>query len=219
MARSSSQPATRIEITGPQLHADRAGYVLDGRYIDGFADDLSLNFKGRRLLADWALAFGYELDDAQRALLEVPEPVDPVSRELLHAAVTDLEVDLPFADQFGLFDRLTEDELLLVDEPWRGLPGEERRDYPLNVTELATLTGTTAKQIREWETARLLPSSWIDGRRQFCSAAVVHAFALRRLSRFQIAALANIMTADSDDDVFIQLAQHTLAARRQRAAS
>jgi hypothetical protein len=219
MARSSSQPATRIEITGPQLHADRAGYVLDGRYIDGFADDLSLDFKGRRLLADWAQAFGYPLDDAQRALLELPEPVDPVSRELLHAAVTDLEVDLPFADQFGLFDRLTEDELLLVDEPWRGLPGEERRDYPLNVTELATLTGTTAKQVREWETARLLPSSWIDGRRQFCAAAVVHAFALRRLSRFQIAALANIMTADSDDDVFIQLAQHTLAARRQRAAS
>jgi hypothetical protein len=219
MARSSSQPATRIEITGPQLHADRAGYVLDGRYIDGFADDLSLDFKGRRLLADWAQAFGYPLDDAQRALLELPEPVDPVSRELLHAAVTDLEVDLPFADQFGLFDRLTEDELLLVDEPWRGLRGEERRDYPLNVTELATLTGTTAKQIREWETARLLPSSWIDGRRQFCAAAVVHAFALRRLSRFQIAALANIMTADSDDDVFIQLAQHTLAARRQRAAS
>jgi hypothetical protein len=219
MPRSSSESATRAKVTGPQLDADRAGYLLGFRYIEGFADDPALDLRGRWRIADWAQAFGHELDDAQRALLELPEPVNPVNRELLHAAVNDMDVDLPLADQFGLYDRLTEDELLLVDEPWRGLPGEERRDYPLNVTELATLTGITPKQVREWETARLLPASWIDGRRQFCSAAVVHAFALRRLSRFQIAALANVLAAEDDDDVFIQLIEHTLEARRQRAAS
>ena len=50
-------------------------------------------------------------------------------------------------------------------------------------------------------------------------AAVIHAFALRRLSRFQIAALSNLMAAEQDDDVFIQLIEHTLAARRLRAAA
>jgi hypothetical protein len=219
MPRSSSESATRAKVTGPQLDADQAGYLLGFRYIEGFADDPALDLRGRWRIADWAQAFGHELDDAQRALLELPEPVNPVNRELLHAAVNDMDVDLPLADQFGLYDRLTEDELLLVDEPWRGLPGEERRDYPLNVTELATLTGTTAKQVREWETAKLLPAAWIDGRRQFCSAAVVHAFGLRRLSRFQIAALANVLAAEDDDDVFIQLIEHTLEARSQRAAS
>jgi hypothetical protein len=212
-------PATRSEIRGPTLHGQRAGYVLDGRYVEGFADDPALDLRGRWRIAYWAQAFGYELDDAQRALLEQPEPVYPIGREILHAAVHDMDVDLPLARQFGLSDRLAEDELLLVDEPWHGLPGEERRDYPLNVSELATLTGTTAKQVREWETAGLLPASWIDGRRQFLSAAVVHAFALRRLSRFQIAALANVLAAEKDDDVFIQLIEHTLAARRLRAAS
>lgn len=219
MSRSSSEPATRIRITGPQLHADRAGYVLDGRYIDGFADDPTLDLRGRWRIADWGLAFGYELDDAQRSLLEQPEPEDPIGMEVLHAAVNDMDVDLPLAAQLGLYDRLTEDELLLVDEPWRGLPGEERRDYPLNVSELATLTGATVKQVREWETAKLLPAAWIAGRRQFFSAAVVHAFALQRLSRFQIAALANVLAAENDDDVFIQLIEHTFAVRRLRTAS
>jgi hypothetical protein len=218
MPKSSSLPATRIEIRGPTLHGQRAGYVLGARYIEGFADDPTLDVRGRWRLAHWAQTFGHELDDAQRALLELPEPENPIGMELLHAAVNDFDVDLPLADRFGLYSRLTEDELLLVDEPWRGLPGEERRDYPLNVTELATLTGTTPKQLREWETAGLLPAGWIDGRRQFFSAAVVHAFALRRLSRFQIAALANVLAAEDDDDVFIQLTEHTLAARRRRAA-
>jgi hypothetical protein len=218
-SKSSSLPATRTRITGPQLHADQAGYVLGHRYVDGFADDPALDLRGRWRIADWAQAFDHKLDHAQRALLEQPEPENPMGIELLDAAVKDFDVDLPLADQFGLYDRLTADELLLVDEPWHGLPGEERRDYPLNVTELATLTGTTPKQVREWETAKLLPASWIDGRRQFCSAAVVHAFALRRLSRFQIAALVNALAAEKDDDVFLQLVEHTLAARRLRAAS
>jgi hypothetical protein len=218
MPKSSSFPATRLEIPGPTLHGQRAGYVLGDQYIEGFADDPTLDLRGRWRIADWAQAFGHELDDAQRTLLESPEPEDPVGMELLYAATDDIDVDLPLAHQFGLYDRLTEGELLLVDEPWRGLPGDERRDYPLNVTELAKLTGVTAKQVREWESAMLLPAAWIDGRRQFFSAAVVHAFALRRLGRFQIAALANVMAAEDDDDVFIQLIEHTLAARRQRAA-
>jgi hypothetical protein len=219
MPKSSSLPATRLDVPGPTLHGQRTGYVLGARYIEGFADDPTLEPRGRWLLAHWAQVFGHELDDAQRALLESPEPEDPISRELLYATSDDVDVHLPLAGQFGLYDRLTEDELLLVREPWRRLHGEERRDYPLNVTELATLTGTTVKQVREWEKATLLPAAWIDGRRQFFSAAVVHAFALKRLSRFQIAALSNVLAAEDDDDVFIQLIEHTLAARRERAGS
>ena len=162
------------------------------------------------------------LDDAQRALLESPEPVDPIGRELLVATSDDVDLHLPLAGQFGLYDRLTEDELLLAREPWRRLageeqPGEGQRDYPLNVAELAKVAGVTPKQVREWETAGLLPAGWIDGRRQFFFTAAIHAFALRQLSRFQIAALANLMAAEKDDDVFIQLVEHTLAARRRRA--
>ncbi len=218
MPKSSSSPATRLDIPGPTLHGQRCGYVLGNRYIEGFADDPSLDLRARWRIADWAQAFGHELADVQRTLLESLEPEDPIGRELLHATADDIDVHLPLAGQFGLYDRLTEDELLLTREPWRALAGEERRDYPLNVTELATLTGTTAKQVREWETAGLLPAGWIDGRRQFFYAAVVHAFALKRLSRFQIAALANLMAAERDDDVFIQLTEHTLAARRERSA-
>lgn len=102
MPKSSSLPATRSEIRGPTLHGQQAGYVLDGRYIEGFADDPALDLRGRWRIADWALAFGHELDDAQRALLEQPEPEDPLGMELLHAAVNDFDVDLPLADQFGL---------------------------------------------------------------------------------------------------------------------
>ena len=40
----------------------------------------------------WAQTFGHELDDAQRALLESPEPEDPIGMELLHAAVDDMDV-------------------------------------------------------------------------------------------------------------------------------
>jgi hypothetical protein len=224
MPKSSSLPATRIDLPWPTLHGQQAGYVLGDRYVEGFADDLALDLRGRWRIAHWAQTFGHELDDAQRALLESPEPVDPIGRELLYATSDDIDLHLPLAGQFGLYDRLTEEELLLAHEPWRRLggqeqPGEERRDYPVNVTELATLTGTTPKQVREWETAGLLPAGWVDGRRQFFLAAAIHAFALRHLSRFQIAALANLMAAEKDDDVFIQLIEHTLAARRRRTAS
>jgi DNA-binding transcriptional MerR regulator len=223
MPKSSSMPATRIDLPWPTLHGQRAGYVLGDRYVEGFADDLALDLRGRWRIAHWAQTFGHELDDAQRALLELPEPVDPIGRELLYATSDDIDLHLPLAGQFGLYDRLTEDELLLAREPWRRLggeaqPGEERRDYPINVTELAKVAGVTPKQVREWEKAGLLPAAWVDGRRQFFSAAVVHAFALRQLSRFQIAALANVLAAEDDDDVFIQLIEHTLAARRSPAA-
>jgi hypothetical protein len=50
-------------------------------------------------------------------------------------------------------------------------------------------------------------------------APVVHAFALRRLSRFQIAALTNVLAAKEDDDVFVWLIEHTLAVRRGRSAA
>jgi DNA-binding transcriptional MerR regulator len=210
-------PATRITIDGPQLRADQSGYVLGEDFVDGFADRPDLGPVARRRIAGWAQAFGHDLDDRQRALLEAPEPEDGIGLALLDAAVRNADVDLPLAARFGLYDRLTDEERSLVREPWRALRGPERRDYPLNVAELAQLTGATAKQLRDWETATLLPAARIDGRRQFFSAAVVHAFALRRLDRFQVAALASLQ--GTGDDVFADLLEHALAARRRRSAA
>lgn len=207
-------PATRIEIAGPQLRADQAGYVLGDESIDGFADRPDLDPVARRRIAGWAQAFGHELDERQRALLEAPEPEDPVGIALLEAAVRNADVDLPLAARSGLHDRLSDEERRLVREPWRGLPGPQRRDYPLNVTELAQLTGTTAKQVRDWERATLLPGARIEGRRQFFSAAAVHAFALRRMDRYQIAALATVRADEHDHSTFVSLLEHALAGRR-----
>jgi DNA-binding transcriptional MerR regulator len=215
MARPSSVPATRIDLSAPQLRADQAGYVVDGRSIDGFADDSQLTASARHRIAGWARTFGHPLDDAQRHLLALPAPTDEIGLQLLEAATRNVDIDLELAGQFGLYERLAPEELLLVREPWRGLGGDEPRDFPLTAGELAQLTGVTTKQVREWELASLLPGARIEGRRQFFSAAVVHAFALKGMSRFQVAALAALAAAE-DDDGFCHLVEHTLAVRQRR---
>lgn len=209
--------ATLIDLSAPQLRADQAGYLLDGSSVDGFADRPDLDAVARRQIAAWADTFGQELSTAQRALLAVPAPEDSIVLEVLAAATRNADVELPLAFEFGLFDRLTDDQRLLVREPWRVLGTDGARDYPLNVTELAELTGTTPKQVREWEKGTLLPGYRIDGRRQFFSAAVVHAFALAALDRYQVAALGTLQETD-DDDPFVLLVEHTLAARHRRSA-
>ena len=213
MPSSFLSQATRIEIPRLQLRADQRGYVVDGRSVDGFSDDPGLSPANRRRIASWAQALGHKVTDAQRQLLTVPAPEDPVGMEVLTAATRNLDVDLELAGQFGLYDRLTADELQLVREPWQGIASKERRDYPLSAGELAELTGVTTKQVRVWESATLLPGARIDGRRQFFSAAVIHAFALKRMNRQQIAALTHLTT--NDDDVFACLLEHTLTVRRR----
>ncbi|HEV3002193.1 MAG TPA: hypothetical protein VGW75_15735 [Solirubrobacteraceae bacterium] len=211
-------PATRIDFSGPQLRADQRGYVLDGEFVDGFDDRRDLSPLARRQIAMWADAFGGDVSDVQRELLGLDVEPDRVGVEILTAATRNADVDLPLASEFGLVERLTDEQTLVVREPWRMLAGGERRDYPLTVGELAAVTGATAKQVREWENATLLPGYRIDGRRQFFSAAVVHAFALAALDRYQVAALTTLQAADADDDCFVRLVEHTLATRRSRLA-
>lgn len=209
----SDAPATRIDLSGPQLRADLRGYVLGDRFIDGFEDRLDLEPAHRWQVASWAEAYGHDLSETQRELVRQAAPVDETALEVLAATVHNRDFDLPLAYQFGLHQRLDAEQALVVEEPWRGIAGEERRDYPLNVAELAELTGSTPKQVREWEKATVLPAYRIDGRRQFFSAAVIHAFALRELDRFQIAALARLRGA-TDDDPFLRLTEHALEVRR-----
>lgn len=215
MPDDSKLPADRIMITGPQLRADRRGYLLGTEQVEGFADRLDLDSRSRRLIAGWARAFvPDELDTGQRRLLEQPPlaPAEP-EQQLASAAIENAEKDMPVAIDAGLYALLEPDEIRAMREPWLKLAGDERREYPLNASELARLTGTTAKQIRSWEQSHLLPAYWIGGRRHFFSAAVVHAFALRRLDRNEIRGATRVLSTEPDDPVVALVAASVWRSR------
>jgi hypothetical protein len=188
MIDDANLPAARIEIGGPQLRADRRGYVLGQERVEGFADRSDLDVASRRVIAQWARAFAPDdLDHEQRRLLdEPPARVSTVSDELRKAAIQNAEVDMPLAVDLGLYARLSDEQIRALREPWTRLEEVPRVEYPLGASQLARLTGTTARKIRSWEESQLLPAYWIDGRRNFFSAAVVYAFALGSLDRNEI---------------------------------
>jgi hypothetical protein len=199
----------------PQLRADRAGYILRGESIDGFEDNPELSDDGRRRLATWAKAWmPSDLTEAQEALLATEAEESPTARELLSAAIKDAEEDLPEMVDFGLYDRLSPDQLLRVREPWRAL---SNREYPLGVHELAVLCAVTEKQVRTWENLGLLPSHRVGGRRQFFPAAAVCACGLRDMDPFEVAALAKVRRGDDEAVGFIQLLASVLARTAEAA--
>jgi hypothetical protein len=177
--------------------------LLRGERIDGFADRPELDAASRRLIAGWARAFTPELLDAkQRRLLGAPAASPkPLAEELRRAAIDNAERDMPLAIDHGLFALLTDDQLRAMREPWTVLKATTRREYPLSVGEIAKLTDTTARQIRYWHDSQLLPAFWIDGRRYFFSAAVVHSFALARLDRNEIRGASRVLSVDAEDPV------------------
>jgi DNA-binding transcriptional regulator YiaG len=200
----SKIPAERITFEGrPQLRADRAGYVLDGEHVEGFADRPDLDPQGRRTIAEWAKAFTPDrLQDEQKRLLEQHDPgLSDTERQLLKGAIENAERDMPLAIDLGLYARLDAEQIRAIREPWTVLAGARRREYPLNTSELARLTGTTAKQIRTWEESGLLPAYWIAGRRHFFSAAGVYAFALRELDRNEIRGARRVLSAEPEDPI------------------
>jgi DNA-binding transcriptional MerR regulator len=203
MTAESNLPAARLEIAGPQLVADRKGYLLNGERIDGFSDRLELDVASRRLIATWARAFTPSaLDAKQRRLLSAPprSPL-PLAEALRQAAIENAERDMPLAIDHGLYALLNEDQLRAVREPWTALTATMTRDYPVSAGELAELSGTTARQIRHWHDSQLLPGFWIDGRRHFFSAAAVHAFALAKLDRNEIRGASRVLSAEVDDPI------------------
>src|ERR1700691_296358 len=66
----SNIPAEEITSEGrPQLRADRAGYILDGERVEGFADRTDVDERGRRALAEWAESFTPDrLEDEQKRI-------------------------------------------------------------------------------------------------------------------------------------------------------
>jgi hypothetical protein len=212
MPDDSKLRAERIAVAGPQLRADRRGYLLGADRVDGFDDRSDLDTSSRRLIAGWARAFAPDsLDAAQRRLLDQPaEATLDTPKLLARAAIENAESDMPIAMDAGLYSLLSTDEISAVREPWLKLGDEDRRDYPLNASELARLTETTAKQIRSWEEADLLPAYWIGGRRHFFSAAAVHAFALKRLDRNEIRGVSRILSTQQDDPVVALVAASLL---------
>jgi hypothetical protein len=204
MSDDSKIPAERITFEGrPQLRADRAGYVLDGEHVEGFADRPDLDPQARRAIARWANAFTPgRVQDEQKRLLEQPDPgLSDIERQLLEGAIENAERDMPLAIDLGLYARLDAEQIRAIREPWTVLGGSRRREYPLNTGELARLTGTTAKQVRTWEESGLLPAYWIAGRRHFFSAATVYAFLLKGLDRNEIRGARRVLSAEPGDPI------------------
>jgi hypothetical protein len=195
-------PAEQLTFEGrPQLRADRAGYILDGERVEGFADRADVDARGRRLLARWAETFTPDaLQDEQKRILAEPDPgLSDTERQLVKGAIEDAERDMPLAIDLGLRARLDAEQIRAIREPWTVLGGTRRREYPLNTGELARITGTSPKQIRTWEESGLLPAYWISGRRHFFSAALVYAFLLKDLDRNEIRGVGRILSAEPND--------------------
>ena len=123
----------------PSVRADGRGYVLGGKWFDGFADREDLEFAARRQLARLAERYAPEdLSDQQRALLSVR--LEAGASDLLRALARD-EADLDAAFAEGLHDTLDEQELARA----------RAQQYPLPIGRVAELTGATQRQIRHWE--------------------------------------------------------------------
>ena len=198
----SNIPAEEVTFEGrPQLRADRAGYILDGERVEGFADRTDVDERGRRLLARWAEAFTPDaLQDEQKQILAEPDPgLSDTERQLLHGAIEDAERDMPLTIDLGLYARLDAEQIRVMREPWTVLGGPRRREYPLNTGEVAKITGTSPKQVRTWEESGLIPAYRIAGRRHFFPAALVYAFLLKDLDRNEIRGVGRILSAEPND--------------------
>jgi hypothetical protein len=189
-------PATRIDLSGPHLRSNHQGYRLGDEVVDGFPDQPHLPPFQRRLIAEWAKAFGHELSVAQQTLLQTRPTPPEAQLEILRAAQRDLDYDVPRVVESGVYATLSAAEVERCERPEDVLG--EGRGYPINATELAALAGVTYKQIRDWDRGGLLPSHEIDGRRQYCSAAALTACALKPLGKWQIAALRGVLGAERD---------------------
>jgi DNA-binding transcriptional MerR regulator len=200
----SNIPAEQLTFEGrPQLRADRAGYILDGERVEGFADRTDVDPRGRRLLARWAESFTPDtLQDEQKRILAQTDPgPSDTERQLVKGAIEDAERDMPLAVDLGLYARLDAEQIRTIREPWTVLAGARRREYPLNTGEIARIAGASAKQVRTWEESGLLPAYWIAGRRHFFSAALVYAFLLKDLDRNEIRGVGRILSAEPSDPI------------------
>jgi hypothetical protein len=190
------QPAVRLDLDGPQLRGNRQGYRLGDEVVDGFPDRPSLPPFQRRLIAEWGKALGHTLTAAQEQLLAARPTPPAVQLEILRAAQRNSDHDVRRLADSGVYATLDPADVARCEQPWEVLGAD--RSYPLNASELATLTGTTYKQVRDWSADGLLPSYEIAGSRHYFSAAALTATALQPMDKWQVAALRGILTAEAD---------------------
>jgi hypothetical protein len=196
VASPREQPAARLDLDGPQLRGNRKGYRLGEEVVDGFPDRPSLPPFQRRLIAEWGKALGYDLAAAQEQLLAARPTPPEAQLEILRAAQRNGEHDVRRLADSGVYATLDPADIERCERPWEML-GDDR-SYPINAAELATLTGTTYKQVRDWSADGLLPSYEIAGTRHYFSAAALTAVALKPLDKWQVAALRGILTSEAD---------------------
>lgn len=162
----------------PVVRPDRRGYMLDGAWIDGFADRDDLPLPARRQIA--LLAERYAPADVsieQRALR--PARSEKRASDLLRALAED-EADLDEAFVEGLYDSLDERELARARE----------QSYPISIGTLADLSGATPRQLRYWEEQGLLRSYPFGAQRHYLRGGVLRAMALVKQEQHVLATLS-----------------------------
>jgi hypothetical protein len=131
-ALMSDSPATAIDLSGPQLRGNRQGYRLGNEVVDGFSDQPQLAQFHRRLIAEWARAFGYDLSAAQQELLRMRPTPPEAQLEILRAAQRDGDRDVPRLVESGVYETLSAGDVERCEYPQEIL-GEDR-GYPITAT-------------------------------------------------------------------------------------
>jgi hypothetical protein len=171
--------------TRPTVRPDRAGYVLDGESIDGFADRRDVSKDVRVLIARMAARFAPDaMTDWQRSAVEVAGT--PRASELLVALTAD-EEDVDLAFQEGLFDDVRPSDLKRA----------RAQQYPIRIGQASKLTGATQRQLRHWEGLGLLRTHVINNQRLYFKGAVIRAFALVKHEQFVLSTLGKAKGGDA----------------------
>ena len=161
------------------------GYWLGDEFRPGFPDDPAHPIGQRLQIAGWGRALAPdELDPAQWDLLKSGAPAPSEAQREAER--------LARYDRSPYWRRLNESQRELVRDP--ALHRRLRNaTYPLSASQLATLTGVTADQIRRWHDAGLLPARRTSGgHRRFYAAAATRAFFLAALGQRGLSLLADL---------------------------
>lgn len=195
-----------------KLHASRRGYMLDGRFIEGFPLLPELGKEDRLRVARWAKRLRpRELTDEHRRVLAEAGGATGRPQRVVDelAGYSDNLFDLQDAFHQHLFEELSANERRWVREPATH-PAMKDRGYPLTTGGLSKITGASERQIRHWADIGLLPSHRVGEQRRFFSAGLVKALVLARTEQYQRAGIAALVRGGDDAARFARLMGATL---------
>ena len=205
-------------IDGAVLRPDLKGYRLGDVSVDGFADRADVSAEDRVVIARLCRRYAAdELSPTQRRLLRESGDAVPSASEVLRGFARN-DADVASVEDDGFLEELSDAELAVVAYPALHPRLPDAR-YPLSIGELETVTGASARQLRHWADAGLLPVVRLGGQRRFFSAAVVRAFVLVRSDTYEVSALASIARADPDGLRLVRLVASTAAGLASRDMS